>query len=106
MDEVISNFENKLNKINEDFNLIKPLLGNNFNKKDKTEILEELVKLKNNLDTTIESLVTMKTIIFKNNLELLDLNHQREVQDNLIQEKINSVIKPLMLCLMLKFSEY
>lgn len=106
MEEVISNFENKLSKINDDFNLIKPLLDNNFNKQDNTKLLEELVKLKNNLDTTVDSLVNIKTVIFKNNLELLDLNNQREVQNYLIQEKINFIIKPLMLCLMLKFSEY
>tara|TARA_B110000977_G_C10863117_1_gene410561 strand:- start:51 stop:368 length:318 start_codon:yes stop_codon:yes gene_type:complete len=105
MEEVISNFENKVGKIEKDFNLIKPLLANNFENDDYSKLLDELVKLKNNLDITIESLVNIKTIMYKNNLELLDLQNKREIQENIIQEKINSIIKPLMLCLMLKFSE-
>tara|TARA_B100000768_G_scaffold181234_1_gene203445 strand:- start:783 stop:1100 length:318 start_codon:yes stop_codon:yes gene_type:complete len=105
MEEVISNFENKLEKIKKDFNLIKPLLANNFENDDYYKLLDELVNLKNNLDNTIESIVNIKTIIYKNNLELLDLENKREIQENMIQEKINSIIKPLMLCLMLKFSE-
>ena len=105
MDEVISNFEDKINKLDNDFKLIKPFLEKELNKNDYNFILDELLKLKNNLNNSIDSLVNIKSVLFKNNLEILDLNQKREIQENLIQEKINSIIKPLMLGLLLKYSE-
>ena len=99
MNEIILNFDNKIDKIKSDFNLIKEEI-----KIQNISYLEDLVVLNNNLDTIIENLLNIKTDIFKNDLEKLDFLDQKEINQQLIENKVNQIIKPLMLSLLLKYS--
>ena len=99
MDSIILNLKKKIDKMHQDFDLIKDKI-----KKLEVNDIDKIYNLNNDLDKTIESLLKLKTHIFKNNLEILNYNHQIDIKDHLINEKINSIIKPLMLCLYLKFN--
>lgn len=99
MDEIISNFDIKIQKINKDFELIKHNI-----KEQNTDVLEHMVDLNDSIDLVIEKLLTLKSFIFKNNLELLEYNDAKEIKQQIINEKINKIIKPLMLSLLLKFN--
>lgn len=99
MDEIIDNFDVKIDKINKDFELIK-----NCIKDQNTDILENLVELNDSIEIVIEKLLTLKSYIFKNNLELLEYNDAKEIKQQIINEKIDKIMKPLMLSLLLKFN--
>ena len=99
MDSIILNLEEKIDKIHQDFDLIKDKI-----KEMEVKDIDKIYNLNNDLDKTIESLLKLKKHIFKNNLEILNNNHQMDIKDHLINEKINSIIKPLILCLYLKFN--
>ena len=99
MDEIIEKFDNKIDKLRTDFDLIKEKI-----KETELKHLEKIFNLNSDLDKTIETLLEIKTLLFKNNLEILEYHQKKEIMDNIIQEKINSIMKPLMLSLFLKYS--
>lgn len=99
MDEIIEKLDNKIKKLRTDFDFIK-----NKIKESELEHLEKIYNLNNDLDKSIETLLELKTALFKNNLEMLEFHQKRDIMDQIIQEKINKIMKPLMLSLYLKFS--
>ena len=99
MDDIIENFDDKIDKLRTDFDLIKKKI-----KESELKHLEKIYNLNNDLDRAIETLLEIKTVLFKNNLEILEYHQKKEIMNNIIQEKINSIMKPLMLSLFLKYS--
>ena len=99
MDEIIEKFDEKIDKLRTDFDIIKEKI-----KESELKHLEKIYNLNNDLDRAIETLLEIKTALYKNNLEMLEFHQKRDIMDHIIQEKINKIIKPLMLSLYLKFS--
>ena len=99
MDDIILNLDKKVEKVNNDYKLLKPTLAN-----IDMKYLESIFKFSNELDKIIETLIDLKTDIFNNNTDKLELEHQRDIKERIIQKKINKIIKPLMISLYLKFN--
>ena len=99
MEEIISNFDNKMNKINNDYKLVKDKII-----EQNIDILQDLVELNESIENITEKLLNLKVKIYKNNLEKLDYINAKEVKEQILNEKINTLIKPLMLSLLLKYS--
>tara|TARA_B110000879_G_C11173977_1_gene515027 strand:- start:976 stop:1275 length:300 start_codon:yes stop_codon:yes gene_type:complete len=99
MDDIILNLDKKVEKVNNDYKLLKTTLAN-----IDIKYLESIFKLSTDLDKIIETLIDLKTDIFNNNFDKLELEHQRDIKERIIQNKINKIIKPLMISLYLKFN--
>ena len=99
MEDIIINLEKKIDKITTDFNLLKSKIDN-----IDIKYLDKIYELNNELDKSIETLISLKAEVFKNNLEKLEFEHQQDIKQRIIQNKIDQIIKPLMLSLYLKFN--
>lgn len=99
MEDIIINLEKKIEKITTDFNLLKSKIDN-----IDIKYLDKIYELNNELDKSIETLISLKAEVFKNNLEKLEFEHQQDIKQRIIQNKIDQIIKPLMLSLYLKFN--
>lgn len=99
MEDIIINLDKKIKKINNDYNLLKTKIDN-----IDIKHLEVIFNLSNNLDKIIETLISLKAVIFEDDIDKLEYEHQRDIKERIIQNKIDKIIKPLMLSLYLKFN--
>ena len=99
MEDIILKLEKKIEKIKNDYNLIK-------SKIDSVDIkhLENIYNFSNDLDKTIETLISLKADIFEDDIDKLEYEHQKDIKERIVQDKIDKIIKPLMLSLYLKFN--
>jgi len=99
MEDIIINLDKKVEKINNDYNLLKTKIDN-----IDMKYIEAIFNFSNDLDKTIETLISLKADIFEDDIDKLEFEHQKDVKDRIIQNKIDKIIKPLMLSLYLKFN--